>query len=185
MSATHQQLAPAARGIDAALRDAGVAHRLVAHPDCASATEQARVTRVPAGMVAKTLVTTDRGRVRLAVVPASRRLDLQRMRHALGTGRHLRLATEDEIAAAFPHFERGATPPLGRMLGVEMVLDPLVLGHDRVLAACGDRRHGVLVDPVDLMRVADARVVDITTHRDHRFSEHPLGNGRPRLGDGR
>lgn len=165
-------------GVAAALHDARVAHRVVVEPHCQTAADHARATGVPPGAVAKTVVTTDRGRLWLAVVPASRRLVLKRLRDATGASRHLRLATEDEIRDAFPHYEVGATPPLGRMIGVEMVLDPLVLEHAQVLAASGDHRHAILLDPDDLARVTGARVADICTHVGHRFSEHPLsGSG--------
>jgi prolyl-tRNA editing enzyme YbaK/EbsC (Cys-tRNA(Pro) deacylase) len=166
-----------ATGVAAALHDARVAHRVVVEPDCQTAADQARATGVPPGAVAKTVVTTDHGRLWLAVIPASRRLVLERLRDATGASRHLRLASEDEIRDAFPHFEVGATPPLGRMIGVGMVLDPLVLEHAEVLTAGGDHRHGIMLDPEDLARVTGARVADICTHGGRRFSEHPLAGG--------
>jgi Ala-tRNA(Pro) deacylase len=170
-------ISPAAAGVDAALRDAGVAHRVVVLPGCETAADMARATGVPPGAVAKTLVTVDQGRLRLAVIPASRRLVVDRLRTATGASHHLRLATEEEVRAAFPAFELGAVPPLGQMVGVELVLDPLVLEHAEVLVPGGDREHGFLVDPDELARVTAARVADICTHVGHRFSEHALGGG--------
>ncbi|HEU4658461.1 MAG TPA: YbaK/EbsC family protein [Capillimicrobium sp.] len=163
-----------ALAVHSLLDRARVRHRLVSHPPTFSANAEAEVAHVPPGRVAKTVVTTDRGHVRLAVVPASRELDLARLRAAVDASPHVRLATEQEIAAAFPGFEVGAVPPLGELIGAEEIVDPLVLHAPEVLAAAGDHRHGVLVDPEQLVEAARARVADICRHRGRRFSEAPL-----------
>jgi Ala-tRNA(Pro) deacylase len=160
------------------LEEAGLAHRVVEHPPTFRAGDEAEAVGLPAGRTAKTVVTVERGTIRLAVIPASRRLDLQRMREAVGAGRRLRLATEEELAAAFPDFEVGAVPPLGRLLGIDAVVDPLVIEHDEILAAAGDHAHGMLVDPARLADVAGARVADVSAHWDddehrHRFRDAP------------
>lgn len=159
------------------LEDAHVAHRMVDHPPTYSARADAQATGLPAARVAKTLVTVDHGTYWLAVVPAARRLDLQRMRAALGASSHLRLATEPELADRFPEFDVGAVPPLGRLIGVEEVVDPLLLHEPEMLAAGGDHAHGVLLEPERLVEAVGARVADICEHteddRAHRFREAP------------
>lgn len=156
------------------LAQAGVEHRILAHPPTFSAEAEAGATGVSPGHVAKTVVTVDRGTMRLGVVPASRELDLARFRAAVGASARLRLATEAEIAEAFPRYEVGAVPPLGRLIGVEELVDPLVLRHPEVLAAAGDHRHAVAVDPEALVDATGARVCDVCRHLGHRFSDVPI-----------
>jgi prolyl-tRNA editing enzyme YbaK/EbsC (Cys-tRNA(Pro) deacylase) len=98
---------------------------------------------------------------RLAVIPASERLDLHKLRGLLEASSHLRLATEEEMADDFAPFEVGAVPPLGPMLPAAEVLDRRLLGHERILCTGGDHRHSVLVDPNELARITEARVADI------------------------
>ena len=94
-------------------------------------------------------------------MPANRRLDLDRARRLLGGTAHLRLATEEEMQEAFPFFDVGALPPVGPMLPLPEVLDVRLLYRDAVLCAGGDHRHGVRLDPRDLVRVAEPRVGDL------------------------
>jgi Ala-tRNA(Pro) deacylase len=157
------------------LDEAGVEHELVEHPAAFTAVDEAAVAGVEPTRVAKTLVLHDRDGYRLAVIPAGKRLDLARARDALRATRHLRLATEEEIQVAFPGFEVGAVPPLGDSLPVPEVVDIRLLYRERVLCAAGDHRHGVLLDPRELLRVAEPRVADVCERAvgEHRFADLP------------
>jgi Ala-tRNA(Pro) deacylase len=164
---------PVSRAL-ARLDAAGVRYEIVGHALVYSAAEEADAAGRGAQETAKTLVLIDRDRVRLAVIPASRRLDLDRARRALGAGRHLRLASEDEAAGRFPAFEAGAVPPFAGDAVVEVV-DVRLLYHGSVLCSAGDHRHSVLLDPRELCRLAEPRVADICVHvvGEHRFAEVP------------
>jgi Ala-tRNA(Pro) deacylase len=158
----------------ARLDAAGVGYQLVEHAPAFTAADEAEAARTDPTETAKTLVLVDRDRFLLAVIPASRRLDLGRARRALLASGHLRLATEDEIAARFPRFEVGALPPFAAEAPPE-VIDSRLLYHDTVLCAAGDHRHSVLLDPRELFRLAEPRVADICEHdpAEHRFTEAP------------
>lgn len=143
------------------LADHGVEHSVVEHERTYSAQAEAAAAGVQPSHAAKTVVLHDADGHRLAVIPASRRLDLDRVREVAGASAHMRLATEHEMAEAFPAFEVGALPPFGPMLPAPEIVDPHLLYHERILCAAGDHRHGVLLDPRDLVRVAEPRVADI------------------------
>ena len=82
----------------------GLEYKLLPHPRTQTARAEANAVGLAAAEVAKTIVlTTDVGYVR-AVVPASERLDLRKTRDLL-EDRHSRLATEEELGAAYPAFE--------------------------------------------------------------------------------
>jgi Ala-tRNA(Pro) deacylase len=97
----------------------------------------------------------------LAVIPASERLDLHKVQAVLEAEDRPRLATEDEIAEDFPAFEVGSVPPIGPDHAVAELFDGRLLDHDEVLCTGGDHRHSLRLDPRDIVRLADARVVDI------------------------
>lgn len=140
----------------------GVPFELVEHEETMSAAAEAEATHQPQRKVAKTVVVQDEGGgYVLAIVPASDRLDIQKLRDVLGAGPSLRLATEDEMAADFPRIEVGATPPVGPMLPRAEVVDRRLVEEDRVLCAGGDHRHSVMLDPNDVVKMADAKVADI------------------------
>jgi Ala-tRNA(Pro) deacylase len=99
--------------------------------------------------------------LRAAVIPASERLDLHKAHALLGGTSHLRLASEDEIAQAFPAFDPGALPPFPGLLLVPEVVDPRLLEHDRILCSGGDHRHSLLISPRALDRLGAPLVGDL------------------------
>lgn len=143
------------------LEEQGVAHDVVDHEETASAAQEAQAAGVPPDHAAKTIVLRDGDAYRLAVIPASCRLDLRKARQALDASAHLRLASEPEMEADFASFEVGALPPLGPMLPAPEALDLRLMDHERILCSGGDHRHSVLVDPRDLVRVGEATVADV------------------------
>ena len=143
------------------LEQAGVAHELLEHEPTYSSLDEAGAVHADARHSAKTLVLHDQGGWRIAVLPANHRLDLDRARRLLGGTRHLRLAGEDEMAAAFPAFEVGALPPVGPMLPLPEVIDVRLLYREHIVCAGGDHQHAVRLDPRDLIRLAEPKVGDI------------------------
>ena len=153
-----------AHGIEAViafLEGEGIAYEVIEHRPTFSAAAEARAAGTEPREAAKTLALHDRGGYRLAVIPASRRLDLHRVRTLLGGTAHMRLATEAELDRDFPMFDVGALPPLGPMVPVPEIVDVHLLYHDRVLCAGGDHRHAVRLDPRDLLRLCEPRVADL------------------------
>jgi Ala-tRNA(Pro) deacylase len=155
------------------LDERGIDHELVEHAPTYSATQEARLAGVGLDEAAKTLLLRDREGWRVAVLPADRHLDVERVRALLGGTRHLRLASEDEMAARLPHFDVGSVPPFGPMLPLPEIVDIRLLYSERILCAAGDHRHGVWLDPRDLLRLTEPRVGDIC----RRFAEPEPGLG--------
>lgn len=143
------------------LDGARIAYELVAHDPAMNAAAEALLTGQPPDHVAKTVVLRDGAACVVAAIPASERLDLHKLRELLGSTRHLRLASEDEIARDFPQFEVGATPPFGPNVPATAVIDRALLGQQQILCAADDHRHSVLVDPRDIVRVTAAKTADI------------------------
>ena len=138
----------------------GVPYEVVEHERTQTAAAEARAAGMPPADVAKTVVLRDQEGVRLAVIPASHRLDLHKVKRELGS-KGLRLVTEQEMADEFGDFEVGAVPPFGPLFHALELVDERLLDHDRILCGGGDHEHGVLVDPHDVVRAGQARVADI------------------------
>jgi Ala-tRNA(Pro) deacylase len=143
------------------LDDRGVAYEVIEHGRTFTAMEEARAAKLPPEQTAKVVVLHDVDGYRLAVIPATHRLDMHKVREALGASGSLQLATEEDMGGDFPQFEVGALPPLGPMLPAPELLDRRLLDHSRVLCAAGDHRHSLLVDPRQLAEAANAQVTDI------------------------
>jgi prolyl-tRNA editing enzyme YbaK/EbsC (Cys-tRNA(Pro) deacylase) len=103
----------------------------------------------------RTVVLNDRDVLRLVVIPAGERLDVERTRRALRADRGLRLATEEEVAEDFPDFAPDALLPLGHEAVPELV-DVGLLYLDAVVLD-----GGVRIDPRDLLWLCEPRVADV------------------------
>src|SRR5215217_2954967 len=143
------------------LEEAGVEHEVIEHEPTYSTLEEADAVHADPRHSAKTLALHDRGGWRIAVLPANHRLDVDRARRLLNGSRHLRLGSEEELAAAFPAFDVGALPPVGPMLPLPEVLDVRLLYRDHVVFPWGDHRHTIRLDPRELIRLSEPRVGDI------------------------
>ena len=146
--------------VTAFLERRGVPYEVVEHARTQTAADEARVAGMAPGDVAKTVVLQDTAGLRLAVIPASERLDMHKVKETLDS-RGVRLVTEQEMAERLEGIEVGAVPPFGAMFDALELVDERLLDHDRILCSGGDHEHALLVDPRDVVRAGAARVADL------------------------
>ncbi|MFA9429303.1 aminoacyl-tRNA deacylase [Egicoccus sp. AB-alg2] len=139
----------------------GVRFEFLPHAPAASALAEARSLALDADEVLKVLVLELETGPALAVIPATRRLDLDLVRDALDE-KHARLASEDEVLAHFPEFEPGALPALPSLLHVPVVVDPAVFEHARVTFAAGSQRQSVRTEAEPLLHGATVTVAPVS-----------------------
>jgi Ala-tRNA(Pro) deacylase len=142
------------------LAERRVEYELLAHRRTATAAAEARALGIPPQETAKTVVIrTPRGFAR-AIVPASRRVDPQRVADALQVP-EVAIATEAELAGAYPEFELGAVPPFDAKAEDEVVVDVHLAGTEYVVFEAGTHTESVRLRSDDLIALADARVAAI------------------------
>ena len=135
-----------------------VDHELIRHRRTETAREEA--LEVGLAEVGKTIIlATDTGFVRV-LVPASKRLDLHKLRALLGTG-ELRLANEEELAGAYPMFELGAVPPIGGPPGDRTIIDRRLAIHDSIVVEAGSHEVSVRLQMRDLVRLSNPQIGEI------------------------
>jgi Ala-tRNA(Pro) deacylase len=100
-----------------------------------TAQEIASLTHISGDQIAKTVIAVADDRMIMAVVPASRHVDLARLQRATGA-RDVRLANESEFRDAFRDCELGAMPPFGNLYGMQVYIDDALIGRDLVFNAC-------------------------------------------------
>jgi Ala-tRNA(Pro) deacylase len=154
------------------LEHRGIAFELIPHQQAYTSTEEARALGVDAGEVLKTLAVRTSSGYALAVIPASRRLDLHLVRDALGD-RHARLATEEELGRDFGDYQLGALPPLGVLVGARVYVDPEVLRHDTVAFAAGTQTESVKLPTEELFGGEQATTVPLV-RRSERGSDDAI-----------
>lgn len=145
------------------LEEAEVRYELLPHERTESALAEAEVLGIAPADVAKTLVVTiPDGYVR-AVLPASARIDLRKLREARGGGgkKKIHLASEEDLARDYPEFELGAVPPIGGSRRDPVVIDSRLAERDSVILEAGSHEESVRVPTSDLLRVTEAEIADI------------------------
>lgn len=123
------------------LRQEQVEFDLIPHRDTYNAQTMAQTLHVSGHHVAKTvLLRADEGKAFVvAVLPASRSIDLQLASQLLG-GRRLELATEQEVAEHCSDCELGALPPFGSHYGMMTIVDAS-LDEDEEILFEGNTHH--------------------------------------------
>jgi Ala-tRNA(Pro) deacylase len=145
----------------------GVSYERLPHAHTESALAEAEALGVAPEDVAKTLIVkTAAGNVR-AVVPASRRLDLRKLRELVGgSKKQLHLLSEDELNETYGDFELGAAPPFGGPEGDRVVVDRRVAGRESVVLEAGSHDESVRMKAADLIGLTKAEVADICLDED-------------------
>jgi Cys-tRNA(Pro)/Cys-tRNA(Cys) deacylase len=144
----------------AAVRAAGLGHRVIRHGPVRSLAEAAHARGVEPAAVVKTLVVRRADDDFLFVlVPGDRTIAWPKLRAVLGVSR---LSMPDaETALAATGYERGTITPFGSTTAWPVVADERLLGHEVTL---GGGAHGVAVAVAADAAVAalSATVADIT-----------------------
>jgi Ala-tRNA(Pro) deacylase len=146
---------------EAYLREHHIRFEVAPHMGAYTAKSEAKALGLPADYVLKVVLLHVEDGYALAVLPASRRIDMNLVMGVVPDPR-VRLATEDEITARFPEFELGAIPPLPALLGVRAYVDPTVFEPDEVAFADGRQTESFIASPRELFWGQDVFVAPIS-----------------------
>ncbi len=91
----------------------------IKHSVAYTAQEIAAKSHIPGKELAKTVMVKVDGKIAMAILPASQKLDFEWLMHATGT-EDLALANEEEFKYLFPECETGAMPPFGNLYGMDV-----------------------------------------------------------------
>jgi Ala-tRNA(Pro) deacylase len=135
----------------------GIAYKESHHREAFTAQEVAQAEHVSGHCVAKVVCVLADGRPVELILPASRRVDLGRVRDLLGAD-HVRLATEEEMAAWFDDCEVGALPALRHWRDVELIMDGHLTCDGDVLLLGGTHRDAIRMNFDDWFAMVNPRV---------------------------
>ncbi len=96
-----------------------VKYVVIQHSPAFTMQEVASATHIPGKELAKTVIVEIDGRLAMAVLPASQKVELEQLRESLGARRVI-LAREDDFRDRFPECEPGAMPPFGNLYDMDV-----------------------------------------------------------------
>jgi Ala-tRNA(Pro) deacylase len=95
-----------------------VKYESVAHYETYTSQETAQSAHISGWELAKTVMVKIGGKMAMAVLPASQKIDFALLKTAVGAT--VELATEQEFTDMFPDCEVGAMPPFGNLYGLQV-----------------------------------------------------------------
>jgi Ala-tRNA(Pro) deacylase len=133
-----------------------IAYLAVSHKPAYCAQYAASVMHIPGKEVAKTVVLRAGKNLLLAVLPASCRINMEKMRALVGSRVHL--VAEDECSRLFPDCEHGVFPAFGELYGLPVYLDKL-LAQDRVISlSAGTRTDAIRMSTFDFVNLVKPKI---------------------------
>lgn len=108
--------------------------------------------------IAKTVIVKLDDQLAMAVLPASRTVDLALLKAATGA-KDARLATEAEFKARFPDCETGAMPPFGNLYDMSVYADESLAADKEIAFNAGSHTELLRLAYEDFARLVQPKVV--------------------------
>jgi Ala-tRNA(Pro) deacylase len=137
-----------------------VKYVVIQHSPAFTAQEVAASAHVSGRELAKTVVVRLDDELVLAVVPATRQVDLESLCRAAGAGR-AELPSESDFRGRFPDCQPGAMPPFGNLYQMPVYADPSLAGEREIAFNAGTHTDLVRLSFEDFRRLATPRLVEI------------------------
>jgi Ala-tRNA(Pro) deacylase len=132
----------------------------IAHSPAYTAQEIAASAHIRGNELAKTVMIVIDGRMAMAVVPATCKVDLDLLKRAVGAGK-LELASEEEFKDMFPDCDVGAMPPFGNLYGMEVYADNRLAKDKEIAFNAGNHTELVKMSYDDYRNLATPLMADI------------------------
>jgi Ala-tRNA(Pro) deacylase len=138
-------------------------YETITHEYSRDSAHSAQAAHIPGDRLAKCVVLEDDEGYLMAVVPATRKVDLGALHRMLN--RNLGLATDRELIELFKDCEPGAVPPLGSVYGIDTILDEHLAALPEVYFEGGDHEALIHMSGGDFLKLmANVRRGPISYH---------------------
>lgn len=146
------------------LSSEGVDFTVMHHDEYYTAQEEAAAQGLSGHIFAKTVVVRAGDEYVLLVLPASYRVDMERVGEILGTDVHM--ATEAEMKDLFPGCEVGAEPPFGSKYGLRTLVDEHLAQQEQIAIRACSHTEVVLLPYADFARLEQPEVASFAIPED-------------------
>lgn len=129
----------------------------ISHSRAFTAQETATSAHVPVKELAKTVMVKINGKMAMAVLPASDKIDFELLKDVAGS-KKVELASEKEFKDLFPECEVGAMPPFGNLYGMDVFVAENLAGDEEIAFNAGSHRELVKMAYKDFETLAKPKV---------------------------
>ena len=135
---------------------------VISHSPAFTAQQIAASAHVKGRELAKTVMVQIDGRLAMAVLPASQKVDLERLREA-ANAEQVELASEREFRDRFPDCDLGAMPPFGSLYGLDVYVADSLAEDEEIAFNAGSFTELVRMAYRDFERLARPKVLRFGT----------------------
>jgi len=133
----------------------------ITHSLAFTAQEIAKSAHIQGQELAKTVMVIIDGKMAMAILPASEKVDLGLLKQAAAASK-VRLAREDEFRDRFPGCELGAMPPFGNLYGMEVFAAETLAADEEIAFNGGSHTELVKIAYKDFERLVQPKVARLT-----------------------
>lgn len=149
------------RRLEVLLKERHVDFKSLIHPEAYTAQEVAAAMHVKGQELAKAVMVKTDGSFVMTVLPASGRIDFQKLKEFLGK-KDVRLASEDEFKGLFPDCETGAEPPFGNLYNVDTVVDASLTHDEDIYFNAGSHYEALEMRYRDYEELVKPKIADFS-----------------------
>jgi Ala-tRNA(Pro) deacylase len=135
-----------------------IKYETMGHSQVFTAQEIAASAHIPGKEMAKTVVVRIDGKMAMAVLPASYRVDFELLKEAAGAS-SVELAGEEEFENLFPDCEIGAMPPFGNLYGMDVFVAASLAEDEDIAFNAGSHSELIRLSYKDFERLVAPKVV--------------------------
>ncbi|HUK25226.1 MAG TPA: YbaK/EbsC family protein [Terriglobales bacterium] len=135
-----------------------IKYMTISHSIAYTAQGIAAVAHIPGQELAKTVMVNLDGELAMAVVPASRHVNLSLLRSASGAA-STALASEQEFKDRFPDCELGSMPPFGNLYDMKVFADQALARDKEIAFNAGSHRELVRMSWEDYAALVKPKIV--------------------------
>ena len=133
----------------------------IRHSEAYTAQEIAALAHIRGKELAKTVMVKVDGKLAMAVLSASSRVDMSLLNAAAGA-KSIGLATEAEFKRLFPDCETGAMPPFGNLYGRSVFADASLTKDDQIAFSAGSHDELIRMAYKDFGRLVQPAVAEFS-----------------------
>ncbi|MBN1345571.1 MAG: YbaK/EbsC family protein [Phycisphaerae bacterium] len=142
-----------------------VRYVVISHSPAYTAQGIAALTHIPGKELAKTVMVKLDGKMAMAVLPASYKVDFEHLRELSGAA-VAELATEREFQDLFPECEPGAMPPFGNLYGMDVYAAESLAEDEEIAFNAGSHTELVRMAYKDFARLVNPRVLKFSYQKE-------------------
>ena len=143
------------------LKVSKVKYQTITHPEAFTAQETAAVEHITGKEVAKVLMVKADGKDVMIVLPANRKVDMEKLKKIL-SAKDVRLTGEKEFQTLFPDSQVGAMPPFGNLYNLPCYLDKTLAAFPEIVFNAGSHRESIKMSYKDYEKLAQPKIAEFS-----------------------